>query len=119
MHKAKHNFTFSKFFGASEVRETCPLYRGLSNLRESRLLTHRNKIVQHRICRRLDSLRYTGRRPGFFSANNLSPIVITLLLVVSVASVFAAPKRPNFSGNWELDAAKSQMRPTKWNSLAL
>jgi hypothetical protein len=44
---------------------------------------------------------------------------LVFLLLLATMSLLAAPKRPNFSGRWELDAAKSQMRPTKWNSLAL
>ena len=44
---------------------------------------------------------------------------VAILTLVIAVSLSAAPKRPNFSGNWELDTAKSQMRPTKWNSLGL
>lgn len=44
--------------------------------------------------------------------------IITLMLMVAT-SLLAAQKKPDFSGRWELDAAKSQLRPTKWNSLAM
>ena len=44
---------------------------------------------------------------------------IAVLALLIAAHLIAAPKRPNFSGNWEMDTAKSQLRPTKWNSLAL
>ena len=44
--------------------------------------------------------------------------IIALMLMVA-ASLLAAQKKPDFSGRWELDAAKSQLRPTKWNSLAM
>jgi hypothetical protein len=44
-------------------------------------------------------------------------VAILLLLLVTLT---AAQKKPNFSGRWELDPAKSQLRPlTKWNHLAL
>jgi hypothetical protein len=44
---------------------------------------------------------------------------IAILPLLIAASLPAAPKRPNFSGDWEMDSVKSQLRPTKWNSLAL
>ena len=44
---------------------------------------------------------------------------IAFMALLIAASLTAAPKRPNFTGNWEMEAAKSQLRPTKWNSLAL
>ena len=44
---------------------------------------------------------------------------IAILPLLIAASLPAAPKRPNFSGAWEMDTVKSQLRPTKWNSLAL
>jgi hypothetical protein len=44
-------------------------------------------------------------------------VAILLLLLVSLT---AAQKKPNFSGRWEMDTAKSQLRPlTKWNHLSL
>lgn len=44
----------------------------------------------------------------------------TIILMLMVAtSLLAAQKKPNFSGRWELDATKSQLRPTKWNDLAM
>lgn len=42
----------------------------------------------------------------------------TVMLIVTV-SLPAAQKKPDFSGRWELDAEKSQLRPTKWTSLAM
>jgi hypothetical protein len=44
---------------------------------------------------------------------------IIILMLIATALPLAAPKKPDFSGRWELDAAKSELRPTKWNSLAL
>jgi len=44
---------------------------------------------------------------------------IAVLMSLIAASLLAAPKKPDFSGLWELDTAKSELRPTKWNSLAL
>lgn len=44
---------------------------------------------------------------------------ISALMLILAASLLAAQKKPVFSGHWELDAAKSQLRPTKWNSLAM
>jgi len=44
---------------------------------------------------------------------------IAILPLLIAASLLAAPKRPNFSGDWEMDTVKSQLRPTKWNGLAL
>jgi len=46
-------------------------------------------------------------------------VEIAVLAPLIAAALAAAPKKPDFSGNWEMDAAKSQLRPTKWNSLAL
>lgn len=46
-------------------------------------------------------------------------IVSVQLMLLIAASQMAAQKKPDFSGRWELDTAKSQLRPTKWNSLAL
>ena len=60
------------------------------------------------------SLNGSARKPVIRRA-----IEVAILMLVIAASLPAAPKRPNFSGNWELETAKSQMRPTKWNSLAL
>jgi len=44
---------------------------------------------------------------------------IMILMLMVAAPLLAAQKKPDFSGRWELDAAKSQLRPTKWNSLAM
>src|SRR5438046_1883984 len=44
--------------------------------------------------------------------------IIGLMLMIA-SSMLGAPKKPDFSGRWELDAAKSQLRPTKWNSLVM
>ena len=44
---------------------------------------------------------------------------IAILPLLIAASLPAAPKKPNFSGDWEMDTMKSQLRLTKWNSLAL
>jgi hypothetical protein len=45
---------------------------------------------------------------------------IVLVMLIAAASLLAAQHRPNFSGRWELDTAKSQLRPnTKWDHLVL
>jgi hypothetical protein len=46
-------------------------------------------------------------------------IGIALLGFITVDPQFASSKKPDLSGRWELDGAKSQLRPTKWNNLAL
>lgn len=46
-------------------------------------------------------------------------IGIAVLMSLIAASNMAAQKKPDFSGRWELDGANSQLRPTKWNNLAL
>src|SRR5262245_28229910 len=53
------------------------------------------------------------------SNNGRRAIGISMLMSLIVTSQTAAQKKPDFSGRWELDAAKSQLRPTKWNNLAL
>ncbi|HKQ75499.1 MAG TPA: hypothetical protein VJ810_17500, partial [Blastocatellia bacterium] len=53
------------------------------------------------------------------SNNGRRAIGIAMLMSLIVTSQTAAQKKPDFSGRWELDAAKSQLRPTKWNNLSL
>ena len=44
---------------------------------------------------------------------------LAILLLSIAASQMAFSKKPDISGRWELVTAKSQLRPTKWNNLAL
>lgn len=55
---------------------------------------------------------------SYFSAWGLS-MPIALVLLLFAAPQIAAQKKPDFSGGWELVPAKSELRPTKWNNLAL
>jgi hypothetical protein len=52
-------------------------------------------------------------------ATRRANVVAIIILSIAAPQMSAPPKRPDFSGRWELDSAKSQLRPTKWNNLAL
>jgi len=43
-----------------------------------------------------------------------------ILMLLTATSLMGAPKKPDFSGRWELDQTRSQLRHmTKWDSLVL
>jgi len=46
-------------------------------------------------------------------------LAIAAAVLSIAASHYAGTKKGDFSGRWELDTTKSQLRPTKWNNLAL
>ena len=47
-------------------------------------------------------------------------VAIVILMLSMTAVLFGELKKPDFSGRWELDPAKSQLRPmTKWDNLVL
>ena len=52
------------------------------------------------------------------SARRRAAVLAVVIFLIS-SSPTAAQKRPALSGRWELNTAQSQLRPTKWNNLAL
>lgn len=61
---------------------------------------------------------------GAFSLNHKwatirRTIHLAILIVIAAGSLMATQNRPKLSGRWELDPARSVLRPTKWNNLAI